>query len=103
MLKMAAVLKTIFVLLMVVGTIHGMGLCFGGGYPKCCANGRNHCGPFCASCSRVMEFLRNMNMFDMMGFSMGTPAVFRIINNDGLHKPGQPVPTNFNRRPRTGE
>ena len=101
--NMAALLRTLAVLAMVIVMVNGMGLCFGGGYPKCCENGKNSCGPFCASCSRVMEFLRHMNMFDMMGFSMGTPAVFRIINNNGLAKPGQPVPTNFNRSPRTSQ
>ena len=83
--------------------VSGMGLCFGG-YPQCCANGKNTCGPFCASCSRVGEFLRNMNMFAMMGMGMGTPAVFRIINPDpnaiGAARPvpfpAKPLPTNFN-------
>ena len=80
-----------------------MGLCFGGGYPKCCQNGKNNCGPFCASCSRVGEFVRNMNMFEMMGMGMGTPSVFRVINNDpfvhGAARPvpfpAKPFPTNF--------
>ena len=98
-----ALLRTLAVLAMVIVMVNRMGLCFGGGYPKCCANGRNGCGPFCASCSRVADLLRPKNMFDMMGFSMGTPAVFRIINNSGLVKPGQPVPTNFNRSPRTSQ
>jgi len=100
---MAVIIKMVVVLFMFIGTIHGMGLCFGGGYPKCCQNGKNSCGPFCASCSRVMEFLKHMNMFDMMGFSKGTPGVFRIINPGGLGiTPGAPVPTNFNRRPKSG-
>jgi len=77
--------------------VEGMGLCFGG-YPACCSGGKNICGPFCASCKRVPEFLRNMMMFDMMGFGMGTPAIFRIINPDPHAFPGrrpfpaQPVP-----------
>jgi len=78
----------------------GMGLCFGGGYPACCSGGKNTCGPFCASCSRVGEFLRHMMMFDMMGFGKGTPGVFRLINPDP-HAfpqkdpfPAQPFPTN---------
>jgi hypothetical protein len=85
--------------------VSGMGICFGG-YPACCANGKNTCGPFCASCSRVGEFIRNMGMFAMMGMGMGTPAVFRIINKDpfvtGAGKdrpvpfPANPFPTNFN-------
>ena len=99
---MAVILRIAFVLLMFVCVIQGMGICFGGGYPKCCQNGKNNCGPFCASCSRVMEFLKHMNMFDMMGFSMGTPAVFRIINPGGHAHTGSPVPTNFNRRPKSG-
>ena len=99
---MAAILRIALVLLMVVGMIHGMGICFGGGYPKCCENGKNHCGPFCASCSRVMEFLKHMNMFDMMGFSMGSPGVFRIINPAGHAHGHGPIPTNFNRRPKSG-
>ena len=47
---------------------------------------------------RVPEFLRNMMMFDMMGFGMGTPAIFRIINPDPHAFPGrrpfpaQPIP-----------
>ena len=75
---------------------NAMGICFGGGYPQCCAYGKNDCGPLCASCSRVGEFLSNMRMF--MG-SMGTPSVFRIINPDphvashgGINNA---VPTNF--------
>ena len=99
---MAIILRIAFVLLMFVCVTQGMGLCFGGGYPKCCQNGKNNCGPFCASCSRVMEFLKHMNMFDMMGFSMGTPAVFRIINPGGHAHTGAPVPTNFNRVPKSG-
>lgn len=99
--SMAVMLRIALVLLLAVATVQSMGLCFGGGYPKCCENGKNHCGPFCASCSRVMEFLRHMNMFDMMGFSMGTPAVFRIINPGGHAHTGHPVPTNFNRRPKS--
>ena len=82
--------------------VNGMGLCFGG-YPQCCANGKNTCGPLCASCSRVGEFLRNMRMFAMMGMGMGTPAVFRVINPDphvigatkGVPFPAKPLPTNF--------
>jgi len=58
-----------------------MGICFGG-YPACCSGGKNTCGPFCASCRRVPEFLRNMMMFDMLGFGKGSPEVFRIINPD---------------------
>ena len=99
---MANILKILILFSMVIGAIQGMGLCFGGGYPKCCQNGKNNCGPFCASCSRVMEFLKHMNMFDMMGFSMGTPAVFRIINNSGHAHTAGPIPTNFNRRPKSG-
>jgi len=82
----------------------GMGLCFGGGYPACCSGGKNTCGPFCASCSRVGEFLRHMMMFDMMGFGKGTPGVFRLINPDPHSQPGKvpfpakPFPTNS--RPR---
>jgi len=85
--------------------VEGMGLCFGGGYPACCSNGKNTCGPFCASCSRVGEFLRHMMMFDMMGFGRGTPAVFRLINPDPHAFPNetpfpkQPFPTN-NRKPK---
>ena len=95
---MKLVIRICLAVLILVNLVDSMGLCFGGGYPKCCANGKNVCGPFCASCSRVGEFLRNMNMFDMMGFSMGTPAVFRIINNDPALQPssGKPLPTNFN-------
>jgi len=84
----------------------GMGLCFGGGYPACCSGGKNTCGPFCASCSRVGEFLRHMMMFDMMGFGKGTPAVFSLINPDP-HAfpdkrpfPAQPFPVPNNQRPR---
>ena len=70
--------------------IESMGICFGG-YPACCANGKNTCGPFCASCSRVDEFLHNMMMFMMHG--MGTPGVFRIINPDPFVRgPTRPVP-----------
>merc|ERR1712066_838880 len=61
--------------------VDGMGLCFGG-YPACCQGGKNTCGPFCASCSRVGEFLMHMMMFDPMGFGRGTPNVFRLINPD---------------------
>merc|ERR1711936_468763 len=61
--------------------VEGMGICFGG-YPACCSGGKNVCGPFCASCRRASEFLRHMNMFNMIGFGMGTPAVFRLINPD---------------------
>ena len=100
--KMAVIFRIAFVVLMLVCAIEGMGICFGGGYPKCCQNGKNNCGPFCASCSRVVEFLKHMNMFDMMGFSMGTPGVFRIINPAGHAHTGAAVPTNFNRRPKSG-
>ena len=102
-IKMAVAFRIAFVLLMCIVAIQGMGICFGGGYPKCCQNGKNNCGPFCASCSRVMEFLKHMNMFDMMGFSMGTPAVFRIINPGGHAHTGSPVPTNFIRQPKSGK
>lgn len=86
--------------------VRSMGICFGG-YPECCADGKNSCGPFCASCSRVGEFVRNMGMFAMMGMGMGTPPVFRVINKDpfvgGSIKnapfPANPFPTNFNSRP----
>merc|ERR1711944_266546 len=79
-------LSTKLVLLLVVAIqlasmVDGMGLCFGG-YPACYQGGQNTCGPFCASCSRVGEFLRHMMMFDMRGFGKGTPAVFRLINPD---------------------
>merc|ERR1712106_578167 len=83
--------------------VEGMGLCFGG-YPACCSGGKNTCGPFCASCSRVGEFLRHMMKFDMRGFGMGTPDVFSIINPDPhafpnkTPFPAQPFPTN--RRPK---
>ena len=40
-------------------------------------NGMNSCGPLCASCSRVNEYVTNMNMFSSMGRGHGTPAVFR--------------------------
>ncbi len=86
---------------LVVTSTSGMGLCFGGGYPRCCANGKNACGPLCASCSRVNEYLMNMHMFAMMGMGMGTPDVFRIINGDPFARPNtrpfpaQPFPTNF--------
>merc|ERR1711936_1422022 len=75
-------LSTKLVLLLVVAIqlaslVDGMGLCFGG-YPACCQGGKNTCGPFCASCSRVGEFLMHMMMFDMRGFGKGTPAVFRL-------------------------
>jgi len=86
----------------------GMGICFGGGYPACC-QGKNTCGPLCASCSRVSEFLRMMMMFG--GIGPGTPAVFRTINPDPHKDAGQggifpaaPFPVNGgtrNRRPRT--
>ena len=79
--------------------VNGMGLCFGG-YPACCQGGKNTCGPFCASCSRVGEFLMNMMMFDPRGFGRGTPNVFRLINPDP-HAfpekdpfPAKPFPTN---------
>merc|ERR1719266_3032718 len=100
-----AMLSTKLVFLLVVAVqlaslVDGMGLCFGG-YPACCQGGKNTCGPFCASCSRVGEFLRHMMMFDMRGFGKGTPAVFRLINPDPNAFPNkdpfpaQPVPTNF--------
>merc|ERR1712045_53361 len=98
-----AMLSTKLVFLLVVAVqlaslVDGMGLCFGG-YPACCQGGKNTCGPFCASCSRVGEFLMHMMMFDPMGFGRGTPNVFRLINPDP-HAfpdkdpfPGQPFPT----------
>ena len=79
-MKMMSKLLMIFcTLLLLVVLSNAAGICFGGGYPKCCENGKNSCGPLCASCSRVGDFLMNMRMF--MG-SMGTPGVFRIINPD---------------------
>lgn len=70
------------------------GICFGGGYPQCCANGKNSCGPLCASCSRVGDFINNMRMFMS---TMGTPSVFRIINPDPHAHAGTShiIPTNF--------
>jgi len=89
-----------------VDQAEGMGICFGGGYPACCQDG-NRCGPLCASCSRVSEFLRMMMMFG--GIGPGTPAVFNTINPDP-HKdagrdvvpfPAAPFPVNgAARRPR---
>jgi len=64
----------------------GMGLCFGG-YPACCRGGRNTCGPFCASCGRVGEFLRMMMMFG--GIGPGTPDSFRTINPDPFSGAGR--------------
>lgn len=98
MKPISVVICTLVTLFMVL-EIESMGICFGG-YPACCANGKNTCGPFCASCSRVDEFLHNMMMFMMHG--MGTPAVFRIINKDPFVQgpkrpvpfPAQPFPTN---------
>jgi len=89
-----------------VDQAEGMGICFGGGYPACC-QGKNTCGPLCASCSRVSEFLRMMMMFG--GIGPGTPAVFRTINPDPHKDAGQdvvpfpaaPFPVNGGRRPRT--
>ena len=40
----------------------------------------NSCGPLCASCSRVNEYVSHMNMFQGQG--KGTPAVFRYKVND---------------------
>jgi len=90
-----------------VDQAEGMGICFGGGYPACCQGGKNTCGPLCASCSRVSEFLRMMMMFG--GIGPGTPAVFRTINPDPHKDAGQdvvpfpaaPFPVNGGRRPRT--
>jgi len=99
----ATVVSVCLVVVLMPAPTQGMGLCFGG-YPACCQGGKNTCGPFCASCSRVTEFLRNMGMFDMMFFGMGTPSVFRIINPDPHSQPGKvpfpakPFPTN--QRPR---
>jgi len=62
-----------------IDTAEGMGLCFGG-YPACCQGGKNTCGPFCASCMRVPEFLRMMMMFG--GIGPGTPSSFRTIHPD---------------------
>merc|ERR1712203_1013096 len=81
-----AMLSTKLVFLLIVAVqlaslVDGMGLCFGG-YPACCQGGKNTCGPFCASCSRVGEFMMHMMMFDPMGFGRGTPNVFRLINPD---------------------
>merc|ERR1711887_527855 len=64
-------LKCVFLLTLALYLVYltdgteGMGICFGG-YPACCSGGKNTCGPFCASCRRVPEFLRNMMMFDML-------------------------------------
>merc|ERR1711994_436310 len=89
-----------------VDQAEGMGICFGGGYPACC-QGKNTCGPLCASCSRVSEFLRMMMMFG--GIGPGTPDVFRTINpdphkdagQDAVPFPAAPFPVNGgNRRPR---
>jgi len=94
--------KIVFALIVAIQMtefVNGMGLCFGG-YPACCQGGKNTCGPFCASCSRVGEFLMNMMMFDPRGFGRGTPNVFRLINPDP-HAfpekdpfPAKPFPTN---------
>jgi len=83
-----ATLVSLSLVCLLLPEAEGMGLCFGG-YPACCSKGRNTCGPFCASCSRVGEFLRNMNMFEMMGFGKGTPMVFRIINPDPHSQPNK--------------
>merc|ERR1712203_871441 len=90
-----AMMSTKLVFLLVVAIqlaslVDGMGLCFGG-YPACCQGGQNTCGPFCASCSRVGEFLRHMMMFDMRGFGKGTPAAFRLINPDPHAFPKRPL------------
>merc|ERR1712080_810279 len=64
------------------------GICFGGGYPACC-QGKNTCGPLCASGNRVSEFLRMMMMFG--GIGPGTPDVFGIINPDPHKDAGKDV------------
>merc|ERR1712212_1068155 len=80
-LKCVILLTLALYLVYLTDETEGMGICFGG-YPACCSGGKNTCGPFCASCRRVPEFLRNMMMFDMLGFGKGSPEVFRIINPD---------------------
>jgi len=42
-----------FALNLAATAVNAMGICFGG-YPACCENGSNTCGPFCASCSRYV-------------------------------------------------
>ena len=91
-------LSLVLVLALALDAADGAGICFGGGYPACCANGKNSCGPFCASCARVGEFLANMNMFSNRGEGSGTPDVFRVINTDPFsagRKAPQAFPTNF--------
>ena len=46
----ACLLTVAIFLISLTEEAEGMGLCFGG-YPACC-NGKNTCGPFCASCRR---------------------------------------------------
>ena len=84
-----------FALNLMATAVNAMGICFGG-YPACCENGKNTCGPFCASCSRVGEFLRNMRMF-MTHMMDDSPSVFRIINPGGHHGgvQTQAVPVGF--------
>jgi len=95
----AKIVIALIVAMQLAVMVDSMGLCFGG-YPACCQGGKNTCGPFCASCSRVGEFLMNMMMFDPRGFGKGTPNVFRLINPDP-HAfpeknpfPAKPFPTN---------
>merc|ERR1712080_730994 len=83
---MGALLLVSIQLALYVDQAEGMGICFGGGYPACC-QGKNTCGPLCASCSRVSEFLRMMMMFG--GIGPGTPDVFRTINPDPHKDAGQ--------------
>ena len=48
---MVTIMATV-IMALYVDQAEGMGICFGGGYPACC-QGKNTCGPLCASCSRV--------------------------------------------------
>ena len=86
-----------FALILAATSVRAMGICFGG-YPACCENGTNTCGPFCASCHRVSEFVKMMRMFRSM---MGSPSVFRIINPHGHHGgvQTQAVPIGFSNVP----
>ena len=55
MVIMVMVMVSVMVMVIMalyVDQAEGMGICFGGGYPACC-QGKNTCGPLCASCSRV--------------------------------------------------
>ena len=88
---MKFLILALVITLNVVALTNGMGLCFGGGYPQCCYDGKNSCGPLCASCSRVGEYLHNMMMFMVhMGHNMNE-NVFKVTNHNPFLQGQVPV------------